>query len=90
MKQQMKNLNRKLESQPEIDEKEWEEAVKDVQKLPQPPELPNDRAVTIEIKPVVNVFEAYQGETLSNLEANFYAGIDQANTEKIQKRRISC
>ena len=85
MKQQMKNLNRKLESQPEIDEKEWEEAVKDVQKLPQPPELPNDRAVTIEIKPVVNVFEAYQGETLSNLEANFYAGIDKQTLKKFKR-----
>lgn len=84
----MKNLNKKTPplSQPDInDKKAWEEAVKDVKKTHQPPEFDDNSVITVEIRPVVNVFEAYQGDKLDNIETDSYAGIDRQTVKKFKR-----
>lgn len=81
----MKNLKKHQQNQPDIEDDSWVELVKDVHKLPQPEPPSEQAAIYIDIKPVVNIFSAYNGDNLENLSADSYANIDNRTAQKFKR-----
>ncbi len=77
--------------QPEPDKEDtraWEELVQNIKKLPDSDKIEDDSVLTIDIRPVVNIFDAYHGEKLSDLEEGFNAGIDRSTLKKFSKEEF--
>lgn len=78
----MKKLSREVRP---LDDGAWEEAVRDVHKLPETPERPEAPLIIEDIIPSVDYRRAYRGNNLKNLEIGNTDNIDRRTADKFKR-----